>query len=221
MPRIARVVNAGHPHHVIQRGNRKQRVFFTEKDRAIYLRILRKQSQKYGVDYWAYCLMDNHVHLIAVPETEESLARAIGETHRRYTCIINLRKGWRGYLWQGRFSSFLLDSSYLYSAVRYVERNPVRAGIVKRAEDYPWSSAKARVHKISDQLLRDFYLTEEILDWKKYLQEPDENENLTALRKHARTGRPLGPKSFLEDLERKLGGVFIKQKPGPKARQSN
>ena len=103
MPRIARVVNPGCPHHITQRGNRKQRVFFTEEDKTIYLRILKKQSQKYGVDYWAYCLMDNHVHLIAVPQTPESLARAIGETHRRYTWIINARQGWHGYLWQGRF----------------------------------------------------------------------------------------------------------------------
>ncbi len=165
--------------------------------------------------------MDNHVHLIAVPDTEEGLARAIGETHRRYTCMINLREGWRGYLWQGRFGSFLLDSSYLYSAVRYVERNPVRAGIVKKAENYPWSSARARIHKIDDPLLRDFYLTEKIPDWREYLRRPDENEKLTVLRKHIRTGRPLGPKSFLEDLERRLGRVLIKQKPGPKARQPN
>lgn len=216
MPRIARVVNAGYPHHVIQRGNRRQKVFFKEEDKNTYLRILKEQSEKYGVYFWAYCLMDNHVHLIAVPETEEGLAMAIGETHRRYTCMINLREGWRGYLWQGRFSSFLLDSSYLYSAVRYVERNPVRAGIVKKAEDYHWSSAKARIHKTSDPLLRDFYLTEEIPDWREYLREPDENEKITALRKHMRTGRPLGPKSFLEDLERKLGRTLIKQRPGPK-----
>lgn len=179
------------------------------------------QLKKYGVYFWAYCLMNNHVHLIAVHETDEGLARAIGETHRRYTCMINLREGWRGYLWQGRVSSFLLDSSYLYSAVRYVERNPVRAGIVQKAEDYPWSSARARIHKTNGPLLRDFYLTKEIPNWKEYLRGPDENEHLTALRKHTRTGRPLRPKSFLEDLEQKLGRALIKQKPGPKARQSN
>ena len=216
MPRIARVVNSGCPHHVIQRGNRKQRVFFTEEDKTIYLRILKKQSQKYGVDYWAYCLMDNHVHLIAVPQTQEGLALAIGETHRRYTCIINSRQGWRGYLWQGRFNSFPLDSAYLYAAVRYVERNPVRAGIVEKAEDYPWSSAKAHVRKFEDPLLSDFYLIDEIANWKEYLRNNDEQEKLNILRKHTRTGRPLGEKSFIENLEKKLGRMLTKQRPGRK-----
>ncbi len=219
MPRIARIVHPGCPHHITQRGNRKQKVFFTEEDKAIYLCILKKQYQEHRVDCWAYCLMDNHVHLIVVPQTQEGLALAIGETHRRYTCIINSRQGWRGYLWQGRFNSFPMDSAYLYAAVRYVERNPVRAGVVEKAEDYPWSSARARVHKINDPILRDFCLTKEIPDWKKYLGESDESEKVTTLRKHTRTGRPLGPKSFLEDLEQKLGRVLTKQKPGPKAIQ--
>lgn len=219
MPRIARVVNADHPHHIIQRGNRKQKVFFKEEDKAAYLRILREQSEKYGVYCWAYCLMDNHVHLIAVPETEKGLAMAIGETHRRYTCMINLREGWRGYLWQGRFSSFPLDPAYLYSAIRYVERNPVRAGIVTKAENYIWSSARAHIQKIKDPILRDFYLTEEIPDWREYLRNPDENENLATFRKHAQTGRPLGPKSFLKNLEQKSGRVLVKQKPGPKIKK--
>lgn len=191
-------------------------MFFTEEDKTIYLRILKAQSRKYGVDYWAYCLMDNHVHLIAIPQTQESLALAIGEAHRRYTWIINSRQGWRGYLWQGRFNSFPLDPTYLYSAVRYVERNPVRAGIVKRAEDYPWSSAKAHVRKFRDPLLSDFYLMDEIANWKEYLQNNDGRENLNILRKHARTGRPLGEKSFIEDLEKNLGRVLAKQKPGRK-----
>ena len=160
--------------------------------------------------------MDNHVHLIAVPQTQEGLALAIGETHRRYTCIINSRQGWRGYLWQGRFGSFPLDPTYLYSAVRYVERNPVRAGIVERAEDYPWSSAKAHVQRSKDPLLSNFYLMDEIIDWREYLQNDDDQEKLNALRKHARTGRPLGDKSFIEDLEGMLGRVLTKQRPGRK-----
>lgn len=217
MPRIARAVNAGYPHHIIQRGNRRQTVFFTEKDKTVYLHILKEQSQKYNVQYWAYCLMDNHVHLIAVPQAEESLALAIGETHRRYTCMINFRKGWRGYLWQGRFSSFPLDPAYLYSAVRYIERNPVRAGIVKNAEDYTWSSAGAHVRKIRDSILSDFYLTKEISSWKEYLRGLDEEEKLTAFRKHIRTGRPLGSESFIEGLEQKLGRILGKQKPGRKS----
>ena len=158
MGRIARVVAEGMPHHVIQRGNRRQKVFFKDEDKQSYLTILKEQSERFGVNYWAYCLMDNHVHLIAVPETRESLARAIGEAHRRYTRMINFREGWRGYLWQGRFSSFLLEERHLYAAIRYVERNPVRVKIVKRAEDYKWSSAYAHVSKGGDELIDRCYL---------------------------------------------------------------
>ena len=160
--------------------------------------------------------MDNHVHLIAVPQTQEGLALAIGETHRRYTCIINSRQDWRGYLWQGRFNSFPLDSAYLYAAVRYVERNPVRAGIVEKAEDYPWSSARAHAQRSEDPLLSDFYLMDEIADWRGYLRNNDDQKNLNILRKHASTGRPLGEKSFIENLEEKLGRTLTKQRPGPK-----
>ena len=214
MPRLARVVNAGYPHHVIQRGNRRQKVFFTEQDKTTYLRTLKEQSRKHGVQYWAYCLMDNHVHLIAVPQTPDGLAKAIGETHRRYTCMINARKGWRGYLWQGRFSSFPMDSSYLYCAVRYVENNPVRAGIVRKAEEYPWSSAKAHVTKTKNSILSDFYLTKEIRNWKEYLQEYDSEEKIKIFKKHMMTGRPLGSDSFIKELGEKLERILTKQKPG-------
>src|SRR3990172_7668648 len=133
MVRIARIVIPGLPHHVIQRGNRRQPVFFRTSDFEAYLRILKEQSAKFGISFWAYCLMANHVHLIAIPDSEESFAHGIAETHRRYTRMVNFRENWRGYLWQGRFSSYPLDETYLYAAVRYVERNPVRAGIVTKA----------------------------------------------------------------------------------------
>ena len=118
--------------------------------------------------------MSNHVHLIAVPEGESGLAKAIGETHKRYTRKVNFREGWRGYLWEGRFKSFVLDEKYVYAAVRYVERNPVRVKIVQRAEDYRWSSALAHVQRRKDPLLSDFYLMEEIEDWSEYLREEEE-----------------------------------------------
>ena len=143
MAKMARVEVVGFPHHVIQRGNRRQNVFFKDSDKQEYLKILSLQADLFGMKVWAYCLMDNHVHLIVVPEREGSLTRTIGEAHRLYTRMVNFREGWRGYLWQGRFSSFPLDSDYLYHCVRYVERNSVRAGMVRRAEEYPFSSAKA------------------------------------------------------------------------------
>ena len=127
MSRIARVIVPGIPHHIIQRGNRNQTVFFRNEDKRYYLHLLKTQSQIYGLKFWAYCLMDNHVHLIAVPRAEESFM-AIAETHRRYSKHINLKNEWKGHLWQDRFSSYPLDEQYLFAAVRYVERNPVRAG---------------------------------------------------------------------------------------------
>jgi len=174
MARMGRIVAPLMPHHVVQRGNRRQEVFFGEEDRTVYLRILQEQSQKNQVKIWAYCLMSNHVHLIAVPEGESGLAKAIGETHKRYTRKVNFREGWRGYLWEGRFKSFVLDEKYVYAAVRYVERNPVRVKIVQRAEDYRWSSALAHVQRRKDPLLSDFYLMEEIEDWSEYLREEEE-----------------------------------------------
>jgi putative transposase len=216
MVRIARVEALGHPHHVIQRGNRRQNVFIRQEDKKEYLKILDLQAKLFGLKVWAYCLMDNHVHLIVVPEQEGSLAWAIGETHRLYTRMINFREGWRGYLWQGRFKSFPLDERYLFAAVRYVERNPVRAKIVSKAQDYEWSSAKDHIAGNTQSVLTRFYLQDEIKDWEGYLNEDNNEEELKHLRIHGYTGRPLGQDKFLEELEGKLGRVLKKSKPGPK-----
>lgn len=214
MARMARVVGPGFPHHIVQRGNRRQKVFFNDQDKMEYLRILKEESERFGVEYWAYCLMDNHVHFVAVPQRPESLAKAIGETHRRYTRMVNFREGWRGYLWQGRFSSYILDEAYVFNAIRYVERNPVRAGIVKEAEEYRWSSARAHAQREKDELLRECYLMEQVKDWRGYLKENDGQEGL--LCRHLSTGRPLGKEYFIQELEAKLGIMLRKQKPGPR-----
>lgn len=190
--RIARVVVPGCPHHIIQRGNRKQQVFFYDEDRELYLSLLKHYSKKAGLNIWSYCLMDNHVHIIAAPTEVTSLRKGFAETHRRYTLEINRREGWSGYLWHGRFISFPMDEKYLYCAMRYVELNPVRAGLVKRPEDYPWSSARVRVLKQKDELLSDNCMTHQIHDWSAYLAEGDKRKDLTLLRKHSRTNKPLG-----------------------------
>src|SRR5207247_1024218 len=130
MARIARVVIPGIPHHVTQRGNRRLPTFFNAGDYKRYLHYLSALCSKNEVDIWAYCLMTTHVQLIAVPKSEESLRLALGEAHRRYTCDINFREGWRGHLWQGRFSSFPMDDRYLLTTARYIELNPVKAGMV-------------------------------------------------------------------------------------------
>ncbi len=121
MARLARLVIAGLPHHVTQRGNRRQQTFLGDGDYAAYLELMAAGCRERGVEIWAYCLMPSDVHLIAVPQSEDGLARAIGEAHGRYTRRINLRGKCRGYLWQGRFASFVTDEPHVLAAVRYRE----------------------------------------------------------------------------------------------------
>lgn len=147
MARLARVVVPGYPHHITQRGNRRQQTFFCDEDYQEYIALMKEWCSRLGVSIWFYCLMPNHVHLVAVPQSQDGLRRAIGEAHRRYTRRINFRENWRGHLWQGRFSSFVMDEKYLMKAVRYVAMNPVRAGIVKRPEQYRWSSSSAYLNR--------------------------------------------------------------------------
>jgi len=216
MPRISRIVVPGIPHHVIQRGNRRQRVFFGDDDKWRYLHLIKKHSDIAGIEYCAYCLMDNHVHLIAIPRTEKSLAAGLREAHRQYSYIINQREGWRGYLWQGRFLSYPMDQRYFIAAVRYVERNPVRAGLTENAEDFLWSSARAHVMKRQDALISSNSWFSNIDDWVAFLRQPDHESDIELLRKHARTGRPLGDRKFLLELEKLTGRRLIKMKPGRK-----
>ena len=132
MARIARVVAPGYPHHITQRGNRRQETFFCDDDYRAYIELMSEWLAKHKVEVWAWCLMPNHIHLIAVPQIQEGLARAIGEAHRRYTRRIDFRENWRGHLWQKRFASFPMDETHLLAAVRYVEMNPVTANMVEQ-----------------------------------------------------------------------------------------
>ncbi len=215
MARIARIVVPGMPHHVVQRGVRRMDVFFSDDDRQAYLDLLAEQGRRFGVRYLAWCLMTNHVHLIAIPEQEESLAREIGEAHRRYTRRINFRQGWRGYLFQGRFHSFALDGDYLLAAMRYVLRNPVRAGLVDQPWDYPWSAARWLAGIASeDPLASPSEMLDDIVDWPTFLLK--NTEPLSEIRRHTRTGRPLGSQTFIEQLEQLTGRTLRLMKPGPK-----
>jgi len=216
MARIARVVAAELPHHVTQRGNRRMQTFFREKDYQEYLRLMAEWCSKWGVAVWAYCLMPNHVHLVLVPETAEGLHCAVSEAHRRYTRYINFREGWRGHLWQGRFGSFVMDEPHLLTAMRYIELNPVRAGLAKRPEDYAWSSARAHLSGRNDALVKVEPMLSMIGDWASYLAMDVDEEERAALRRHERTGRPLGTPGFIEALEKRLGRPLRKRKPGPK-----
>ena len=215
MARLPRVVVPGYPHHVTQRGNRRLPTFFSDEDYEAYLALMAEQCAACGVAIWAWCLMPNHVHLVAVPETAEALARAVGEAHRRYTRRINFREGWRGYLWQGRFASFVMQRRHTLAAVRYVERNPVRAGLVRRAWRWPWSSARAHVEGRDDALVGPGGpLVVEVNDWRAFLAAAEDEATVQALRRHGRTGRPWGDLAFLRRLERRLDRRLVPGTPG-------
>jgi len=207
MPRIARIVAKNYPHHVTQRGNYKQPVFEDQQDYTQYLKWLKQYSAKSSLQIWAYCLMGNHVHFICVPCRHDALAKTFNMLHMRYAQYFNKKKDQRGHLWQGRFYSCILDERHVYAAMRYVENNPVRAGIVDRAEDYPWSSALNHTQKEeSDILSKTCYLTETIVDWSRYLRETEDDASLiTTIKKNALTGRPCGDDKFVEKLELKFG----------------
>jgi putative transposase len=218
MPRIARVVVPGLPHHVTQRGVRRMDVFFSDEDRFAYLAFLAKQARAHGVEFLAWCLMTNHIHLVATPNTESSLAKGIGEAHKRYSRMINSREGWRGYLFQGRFFSCPIEPTALLGVVRYVLRNPVRAGIACEAWEYPWSSARWLVgNASSDPLVKKKGSLVEVDDWRSLLAYSD-NE-VERIRKHTRTGRPMGGESFITQLEHLLERKLRKKKPGPTPRR--
>lgn len=220
MARIARVVVPGVPHHITQRGNRRLETFFGDADYTLYRSLLAAHCAKAGVAIWAYCLMPNHVHLVLVPETEDGLRRALGEAHRRYTRDVNRRQGWRGHLWQERFHSFPMDEGHLVAAVRYVELNPVRARLVARAADWPWSSARAHLNGQDDGLVEVAPMLERIGNWPALLAAVPGDEDLEAIRIHTRSGRPLGGDDFTAQLEAETGRQLGPRRRGRKAKDA-
>ncbi len=216
MARIPRVVLPGIPHHITQRGNRRQKVFFSSQDYQYYLDLLIDSCRDAQTVCWAYCLMPNHVHLILVPDEVDGLRNTLAEAHRKYTRMINFRHGWRGHLWQERFHSFPMDEKHLYRATRYVEVNPVRAGLVSNVEDWPWSSARAHLCGENSGLVDVSPMLARVGDWSQYLRHRDTEAELDTFRKHSRTGRPLGDKSFVECAELATGRSLVPDRPGPR-----
>lgn len=221
MPRLSRTVFAGVPHHITQRGNRREDTFFTDEDCKAYLSWLKEYSEEFHVEILAYCLMTNHIHLVAVPTTDEGLHRMLKPLHMRYAQRINRARGWKGHLWQGRFFSSPLDDAYLWAAVRYVERNPVRAGMKRRAELYPWSSAAAHCGNRIDGLLNpDSSWSKQFLaaeDWSAWLAEGDESEEIQILRRNVEKGLPCGSASFVQKLGKRAGrGLEYRPQGRPK-----
>lgn len=217
MARLARIVVPEFPHHIIQRGNRRQKVFFQEDDYRKYLQILESNSYKYGLKILSYCLMPNHVHLIVIPTSMDSLTKSIGGTHYNYTKLINKREGWNGYLWQGRFKSYVLNERYLYAVARYILLNPVKANIVREYADYRWSSIRHHLGFERIKFIQDDILQNMINNWSDFMDEEVKKEDIDLIVKHENTGRPLGEESFIEKLENELGRSIKKKKTGPKS----
>jgi len=220
MARMARVVVPNFPHHVTQRGNRRQKTFFCEGDYQYYVELVSEYSQQTGTEVWAYCLMPNHVHLVMVPSTEDGLRATLGEAHRRYTRHINFREGWRGHLWQERFHSFSMDEDYLLATVRYVERNPVAAKLCKFPEDWKWSSARAHIKGEDDALVRVRPMLDRVDRWNAYLSDAVKLDKEELIERHARTGRPLGNPDFIRKLEIITGEELAPKRPGRKSSAS-
>jgi putative transposase len=205
MPRTARIVIPGAAHHVTQRGNNGQDVFFVDSDRRAYLELLGEQSLRFGFKVEGYCLMTNHVHVVGVPASEDSLTKAIGRTHFLYTQYINRLHGRSGHLWQNRFYSCPMDPAHAQNALCYVELNPVRAGMVKHPWTYPWSSAAAHCGKAGGNPVLDLAAWRETMPadtWRETLLAFIGDTNaLNAVRRNTHTGRPLGSDRFLSKLE--------------------
>jgi len=216
MARMPRFVVPGYPHHVTQRGNRRQRTFFGEDDYRHYIDLVAASAREAETKIWAYCLMPNHVHLVMLPSTQDGLRATLGEAHRRYTRHVNFRQGWRGHLWQERFHSFLMDEDYLLATVRYVERNPVAARLCRHPAEWPWSSACAHLDGTDDSLVTVKPMLDRIPDWEAYLSSSICSDKAESIRRHNRTGRPLGSTEFIKRLEEQTGKILTPKRPGPK-----
>ena len=217
MPRVARVVIVDCPVHVTHRGNRGHAVFTCDRDRDLYRDVVHEYAVLHELRIWAYCLMTNHVHFVVVGRRADSLARAIGTSHRVYARRLHAREGWTGHLWGNRFFSTPLDEAHLWAAARYVELNPVRAGLVGDPIEYRWSSARVHAGLGRDRLLapeRPF--PGDVGDWRTWLLTGLQDERAEAIRRATRSGRPCGDREFVSKLEHHLARTL---KPGRRGRK--
>lgn len=215
MARQSRIVLRDTPHHITQRGNRGEAVFFEKSDYEAYIQFLSEECADKGVAIWSYCLMPTQIQLIAVPSRENALGRALGEAHRRYTRRINERNSWRGHLFQDRFFSYPMDETHLMNAARYIETLPVFSGIAPTPESYLWSSARSHVKGREDKLLTpEKPLLHFTQNWTDFLQGMPEGEDTKIIERHLQTGRPRGNDTFLDSVESMVGRPVRPQKPG-------
>jgi putative transposase len=218
MPRIARAIAVGTPHHITQRGNYRQAVFTDQEDYSLFLDILVRCAPRDELEIWAYCLMPNHVHLVGVPQRQDSLARTFHTVQMLYARHINAKRNTGGHLWQGRFFSCALDERHVYAAVRYVEMNPVRAGLVAKPEMYPWSSAQGHLTGRPDPVLSGrCFLQQTVPDWRTYLADIPDVAAEKSLRQATLSGRPCGPEEFIRKTEADLGRrLLVRPRGRPK-----
>ncbi|MBT7171671.1 MAG: transposase [Phycisphaerales bacterium] len=192
-----------------QRGNHGEDIFFSDDDRQRYLMILTEQCETYGVSLLGYCLMSNHIHLILMPTTEDGLSHAVGRANFNYTGYLNRKLGRRGHLWQDRFYSCPMDRIHFFRAMAYVERNPVRAGLVSQAWHWPWSSATAHVEGKCTSGLLDLASWDEWqyqgTVWREQLELLPDEKFVASHRKSLNSGRPLGENEFVCSIEKRLG----------------
>jgi putative transposase len=214
MPRIARVVVLNHPHHVTQRGTNKAEIFIDDEDRKRFLQYLKDFTDKTNTRILAYCLMDNHFHLLLVPEKEGGLGKCLHGATFRYAQYFNQKHNRSGRLWQNRYFSCPIDKDeYLWYTAKYIEENPVRAGLVEKAEDWEWSSARVHIKGVRDDTLN-------ISDWldkeerEKYIRFKIEKGKQNEIRKATSTGRPLGSAGFYERLQKLLKRDLLPKKGG-------
>ena len=216
MPRIGRTVAAGFPHHVIQRGNNRENVFFDTKDRRQYLSFIKKYAAKWESPIMAYCLMSNHIHLLTKPNSDESLFKMMQGLTLCYTQYINRTYHRTGRLWESRYHSCIVDQEkYLWAVARYVEQNPVRAGMVERPEDYPYSSVRAHVTGAKDSVLgEELFSSGQRTDYILLLQSGIPEKEIEHLRYVTKTGRPFGNEGFVAEMEKKLERRLLQRPKG-------
>ena len=219
MARLPRIVIPGLPHHVTQRGNRRAQTFFEDGDYKLYEALLGEAARKAEAEIWCYCLMPNHVHMIIVPSDEDGLRRTFANAHRRYTGYINARMRVTGHLWQGRFGSVVMDEERLAHAVQYVSMNPVRAGLVERAEEWRWSSVASHLSGQDNELVKVGPVLDRYGDFATFLaQEEVASEVFKRLRQSETTGRPLGSADWIDKLTAMTGRELKAKKRGPKSK---
>ena len=220
MARLARIVVPDAPHHVTQRGNGRQQTFFSGADYALYCDLLGRACRAADVEVWAWCLMPNHVHLIVVPRDPDGLRRALARAHRAYAGAIHAREQRTGHFWQGRFGAVAMDDAHLAAAVRYVLLNPVRALLVARARDWPWSSIHAQYYGADDGVTTRGPLDARFPSLSDLLDAgADDGAIHDCLRRAETIGRPLGGAAFLEQVEAMPGRPIAPGKRGPKPKQ--